>query len=327
MALRPANPRWGRDETTWLRALAERAGSLCTLSTLAEVPVGRGETLPVLGLVLGCRDPTAPTLGLFGGVHGLERVGTHTVLSYLDQLVEKLSWDRDARARLEDARIVAVPLVNPGGMAQGRRSNPRGVDLMRNAPVDATLPPPFLLGGHRLGPWLPWYRGRKGVQELEARAVEDFVRVELFPARAALSLDVHSGFGFRDRLWYPYARQVGGFPRMAEVRRLAGLLERTAPHHIYVVEPQSNSYTTHGDLWDHLFDQHVAERGEGTPWVPWTLEMGSWQWVRKNPRQALQRFGAFNPVLPHRYARVMRRHVGLIDLMLSWVRNPEAWAR
>ena len=31
--------------------------------------------------------------------------------------------------------------------------------------------------------------------------------------------------------------------------------------------------------------------------LPFTLEMGSWLWVRKNPRQMLDYFGYFNPVI------------------------------
>ena len=69
-------------------------------------------------------------LGVVGGVHGLERVGTHVVLSYLTTLVQLLQWDTLLRSSLERTRIVLVPLVNPGGMARRRRSNPDGVDLM-----------------------------------------------------------------------------------------------------------------------------------------------------------------------------------------------------
>ena len=38
---------------------------------------------------------------------------------------------------LKDIRVAFIPLVNPSGMLRRRRSNAQGVDLMRNAPIDA----------------------------------------------------------------------------------------------------------------------------------------------------------------------------------------------
>ena len=51
--------------------------------------------------------------------------------------------------------------------------------------------------------------------------------------------------------------------------------------------------------------------------LPWTLEMGSWAWVRKNPLQVFQALGFFNPIKPHRYARTMRRHARLVEFLWS----------
>lgn len=201
------------------------------------------------------------------------------MLSFLYSLIENLRWDRELRRRFEACRLVAVPLVNPGGMLLGQRCNPRGVDLMRNAPVEPSGRVSFLLGGQRLSRRLPWYRGRRGdPMEPETQAVSDFVVREMFEADCALAIDAHSGFGVDDRLWYPYAKG-GDFPRTREAIELARLLERTYPHHRYRVEPQADSYTTAGDLWDHLFDAHVARHGlDGPVFLPWTLEMGSWAW-------------------------------------------------
>jgi hypothetical protein len=63
---------------------------------------------------------------------------------------------------LQRLHIVFMPIVNPGGMLRGTRANPQGVDLMRNAPVQAQDGAPPLLSGQRIGPWLPWYRGPAG---------------------------------------------------------------------------------------------------------------------------------------------------------------------
>jgi len=53
--------------------------------------------------------------------------------------------------------------------------------------------------------------------------------------------------------------------------------------------------------------------------------MGSWAWVRKNPWQLWSIDGSFNPVLPHRVKRTLRRHLPLFDLLLHAIRSHEAW--
>lgn len=278
-------------------------------------------SLPLLGLRLGAADPSAPTLGLFGGVHGLEQVGSHVVLSVLEALVARLAWDRELQQQLERARIVAMPVINPLGLALRTRSNANGVDLMRNAPVDAEGRPTPLVGGHRIASWLPWYRGPEGApMQTESQALMDFVESEMFASSFAIALDVHSGFGTSDRLWYPYARRPGGYEREPECLQLAERLLEFEPHHVYTVEPQAKQYTTHGDLWDFAFMQHRAKHGAaGSLFLPWTLEIGSWLWVKKNPLQMFSPLGAFNPIKPHRYARAMRRHSRLIECLWSLV--------
>src|SRR5258705_333230 len=78
--------------------------------------------------------------------------------------------------------LVFVPLVNPGGLVRGTRANPNGVDLMRNAPVDAAERVPYLIGGQRISASLPWYRGALGAaMELEGAALCRVVREELLP--------------------------------------------------------------------------------------------------------------------------------------------------
>jgi hypothetical protein len=163
--------------------------------------------------------------------------------------------------------------------------------------------------------------------EKESSALVEFVRQEMFSSKAALTLDFHSGFGMKDRLWFPYAKGSGRFPRIREVRNLITLLERTYPNHNYRIEPQAVNFTAHGDLWDYIFDLHMEETGPtGPPFIPWTLEMGSWRWIRKNPSQIFSSLGPFNPMVPHRLRRVMRRHLVLVDLLLRAVHNFRTWA-
>jgi hypothetical protein len=49
--------------------------------------------------------------------------------------------------------------------------------------------------------------------------------------------------------------------------------------------------------------------------LPLTLEMGSWLWVKKNPRQLFSRHGMFNPLIEHRQQRVLRQHQVLLEFL------------
>lgn len=295
------------------------------VEVLERVRVGNHE-FPIYGIVVGSEDRKVPTFGVFGGVHGLERVGSQVAIAYLESLFAQMEWDRDMVERFKAVRLVSIPIVNPGGMHLGWRANPNGVDLMRNAPIEATVSPWPLIGGHRISPRLPYFRGMHGM-EAEARALVDFARKEMFEAQCAIALDLHSGFGALDRLWYPYAKTTMPYPRHPETIALADLFTRSFPNHVYRIEPQSISYTTHGDIWDYLFDEHYAGPGQNKDitFVPWTLEMGSWLWVRKNPAQLLDPMGIFNPVKEHRLRRTLRRHLPLLDFLLRAVKHHEVW--
>jgi hypothetical protein len=313
-------------ETERLATAWVAAGGRC--EAIAEIPVGArapGARFPVLAFEIGSRDPRAPVLGLFGGVHGLERIGSQVVIAYLASFLGLAQWDESLQWLLERTRLIAVPIVNPVGMYLHRRANPRGVDLMRNSPTEAR-DATWLLGGHRISPRLPWYRGTEGELEAESAALCRFVEERSFASRFALWVDVHSGFGRIDRLWFPYARTREPFPWLAEVVALKGLLDQAYPHHVYRLEPQALNYVTHGDLWDYLFDRHARERtaGEGLV-LPLTLEMGSWAWVRKNPWQMFSYAGPFNPIKPHRERRVLRRHLGLMDFLLRAAGSHRRW--
>jgi hypothetical protein len=289
----------------------------------AEVEVD-GHRLPIHLLSIGNPSPQVPVVGLFGGVHGLERIGAEVVLAFLRALLQRLRWDASLEQLLERVRLVAMPLVNPGGMWLRTRANPRGVDLMRNAPVDAVHPVPLLLGGQRLSDALPWYRGTAGApMEIESRALCEVVERELLPHVFALSVDCHSGFGLRDRLWFPHAHTPRPIEHLPEMLALSDLLDETLLHHRYVVEPQSRQYLAHGDLWDHLYLR--MQRARSGPLLPLTLEMGSWLWVKKNPRQLFSRLGLFNPLIEHRQQRVLRRHLTLLDFVLRAAASHTRW--
>ncbi|NCN41060.1 DUF2817 domain-containing protein [bacterium] len=312
-----------------IEELARKCPGFARVRTL-ETVVAKGREFPIYAFEIGSQDPEAPVFALFGGVHGLERVGTHVALAYLESLFAQAEWDKDLRKRFETCRIVSIPLINPAGMFFGQRSNMNGIDLMRNSPTRSKESVPYLLGGHHIGPNLPWYMGPEGSteMELEAQVLVNFVKEQCFQSKAVLCLDIHSGFGMKDRLWYPYAKTAEAFPALPEVQNVRRLLDLSYPNHIYAVEPQSESYTTHGDLWDYIFDEHLATNLDfKRAFIPWTLEIGSWLWIRKNPRQLFSALGPFNPIKIHRHRRTMRRHLPLLDFFLRSVSNYQSWIR
>lgn len=316
-----------------LQLLLRRAGPDVRREVLCEVDL-HGEKLPVYGLECGSTHPAAPAVAFIGGVHGVERIGSQVVLSWLHTVIERLRWDDGFARELEHVRLVFVPLVSPGGMRRRTRANPAGVDLMRNAPIDSAEAMPWMLGGQRLSPRLPWYRGAAGApMQPESRALCEYIERRVSRQPFSVLLDCHSGFGTRNHVWFPYAGSRKPIDSLADIYALRSLFRGTHPHHsIYVIEPQSRRYMTDGDLWDWLYlrsrEGHSLDQ---RLFLPLTLEMGSWLWVKKNPLQLFGRLGLFNPVEPHRVRRILRQHLVLFDFMIRaavshrrWRPSPEA---
>jgi len=280
------------------------------------------QSFPFYAVEIGQRAPDKPVMLLTAGVHGLEKIGTQVVLAYLETLCRRLEWDHQFADLFNKVQLCLLPLVNPAGMALGWRSNHHHVDLMRNAPVEAQEKAAWLLGGQRYSPRLPWYRGAAGVLEQENQLLLSYAQSH-FQAPFLLALDCHSGFGRTDRLWFPYAKSARQpIAHLAQMHRLRELFFQTYPQQNYIFEPQSRHYLCHGDIWDYLYDQ--ALQSELT-FLPLTLEMGSWNWVRKNPFQLLRSHGLFHPVKPHRIKRVLRSHLILFDFLLHATAAAPDW--
>lgn len=310
-------------ELAELEQVVAEGGSLLEVEVACEVKSG-ADQYPVYAIALGSSASDAPAVGFFGGIHGLERIGAEVVLAYLRNLVRRLRWDDVLCRKLESLRLVFMPVVNPGGLARGTRANPNGIDLMRNAPVDATEPVPFLVGGQRISASLPWYRGaRDQPMEAESRAVCDVVERQLLSRPFSIAIDCHSGFGARDRIWFPYAHTAVPIPHLAEMHALKEIFDQAYVHHDYTFEPQSRQYLAHGDLWDYLYGKAVACQDH--LFLPMTLEMGSWLWVKKNPRQLFSRHGIFNPLIRHRQERVLRRHLSWLDFLTRAASSYRRW--
>lgn len=310
-------------ELSELQQLIAEGGDQLQARTLCEARVG-SRRFPVQAISLGNPSLDVPAVGFFGGVHGLERIGAEVVIAFLRSLVKRLAWDELLHQQLREMRLVFMPLVNPGGLWLGTRANPNGVDLMRNAPVEALQPVPLLIGGQRLSRGLPWYRGAAGAaMEVESAALCALVEEELLSRRFSLAVDCHSGFGTRDRLWFPHAHTAEPIEHLPELHALRRIFEQAHVHHQYVFEPQSLQYLTHGDLWDHLYLRALDKPDR--VFLPLTLEMGSWLWVKKNPRQLFSRMGIFNPLIGHRQQRVMRRHLSLLEFFTRAARSHPRW--
>ena len=67
-----------------------RAGSVqFEIQAVCEVQTRRVpfQVFPVFTASFGSRDPQAPAVGFFGGLHGLERIGTLMILHYMRALL------------------------------------------------------------------------------------------------------------------------------------------------------------------------------------------------------------------------------------------------
>ncbi len=281
--------------------------------------------LPIYTFSMGSRDPKSPVLFITGGVHGLERIGAQLAWSLLKTTLDRLLWDESLRQLFTKIRLVIIPLLNPFGYERYQRSNPHGVDLMRNSPIISNEKVPFLLSGQRISSKLPWFQGEQGILELENQALDQVFQKEASESACVISVDFHSGFGMKDRLWFPYSFTKKPFENLAHMHALTHLFEQTHPYHIYQIEPQSEGYLLNGDMWDYLYIKYNEQNKKGL-FLPITLEMGSWTWVKKNPLQLFSKHGPFNPIKEHRIKRTYRRHHLLFDFLLKATYSNNIWS-
>lgn len=310
-------------EQQQLDAIIQQLGNRAQVEVLETIS-HQNQQFPIYSIALGSQRDDVPVIAYFGGVHGLEKIGTEVLLAYLQTLANLLDWDQELNRRLEQARLLFVPIINPVGVFYGTRCNGNGVDLMRNAPIES-IGKTKLYSGHRISPRLPWYRGETTVMEAEAQALCQVVRQQLQRSSLLIAVDLHSGFGIQDRLWFPYASRKTPFPSLAEAHALKALFDQCYPHHFYKIEPMSQEYVINGDLWDYLYNEFWQQQQQTTGFMPLTLEMGSWQWLRKNPMHLFLRHGLFHPVLPHRQQRILRRHLTLFDFLFRAALYPQKW--
>ena len=87
----------------------------------------------------------------------------------------------------------------------------------------------------------------------ESTALCELVERELLGRPFSLAMDCHSGFGLRDRIWFPFAHRRSPIRHLAQLDALHEIFQQSNSHHPYVFEPQSRQYLAHGDLWDYLY--------------------------------------------------------------------------
>ncbi|MGR5268717.1 DUF2817 domain-containing protein [Vibrio astriarenae] len=277
-------------------------------------------SLPLYALNIGAKDPTLPCLVLTGSIHGVERIGSQIILAFIKSLMRRIQWDKELQRLLTRIQIIAIPVVNPWGVALKKRANHNGVDLMRNAPVNATNPAMQLYAGQTISSKLPWFRGNPDNMEKELTHTSNYLLNVSRSASSTIVLDLHSGFGTKDRLWFPFAHHKKPPDNIEQYYLLYRLFRKSYPHYeLYQFEPQWHQYTTHGDFWDWQYLQHFEESSHH--FLPLTLELGSWLWVKKNPMQLLSFSQLFHPTKPHRIKRVQRRHSTLLNYLMQVLDN------
>src|SRR5574341_1161071 len=108
-----------------LRALEEKHRGRLTLEDAGRSFEGR----PVYLLTLG-RGPKKVLL--WSQMHGDEPSATPALLDVIDFLLSRRE-EPAARAILEDATLLVVPMLNPDGAERYQRRNAQGIDVNRDA--------------------------------------------------------------------------------------------------------------------------------------------------------------------------------------------------
>ncbi|TGL40390.1 M14 family zinc carboxypeptidase [Leptospira perdikensis] len=256
--------------------------------------------------------------GLVAGVHGLETIGIRVLLDFLDDLFARKTSDLYKEIRDGELGIVCIPILNPGGVAMKRRSNPGGVDLMRNSGVEA-VKAPFFFGGHKISNLFPYYRGN--VLQSESKVLDRFYAEYLLPAENKMIpvIDIHSGFGAVDHVWWPYAGTHEQCADETLFQNIANYLTTKFNHILYRFGPQSETYTTHGDLWDRLYNEYQKIKPDtdinGSRFLPLTLEIGTWSDIQLDPWKIFRKRGIFNPTRELKQESIISHRKFLTDVL------------
>ncbi|TGN11059.1 M14 family zinc carboxypeptidase [Leptospira ilyithenensis] len=289
-----------------------------------------GFRFPIHALEIGTEKAIRQRpVGIVAGVHGLETVGIRILLDFLEYILHKKSDGYMEELAKGKVGLVVIPIVNPGGVAKKFRSNPAGVDLMRNSGVEAESAP-ILFGGQKWTSKLPYFRGNS--LEPESRALYRFIHQYFYPVKNAIMpvLDLHSGFGTIDHVWWPYAGTKTPCIDTPIYERMAEFLAKGKKHTRFKFGPQSETYTTHGDLWDLFYDHYIEKVLPASPksnsrFLPLTLEVGTWSDIKDNPSKLFRKRGIFNPAKENKFETITTYRDFLRDFVLLGQSDLKDW--
>ncbi|EQA34899.1 zinc carboxypeptidase [Leptospira inadai serovar Lyme str. 10] len=313
-----------------LLRIAKLGGKLAKLRQVGfSRRTSEGFRFPIYCLELGTEQGLAKhPVGITAAVHGLETIGIQILLDFLEYIIHPGSNGYLPEFKKGKLGLIVIPIVNPGGVAAKSRSNPGGVDLMRNSGIDAVKPLPFF-GGQKLSNKLPYFRGH-GL-EPESRILFRTMYEKFFGVPDAVMpvLDLHSGFGTVDNVWWPYAYTKEPCPDTPIYRKLTAHLRENCGHIHFSYGPQSESYTTHGDLWDKFYDHykevHSDKKEWGAKFLPLTLEVGTWSDIKEEPMKLFSKKGIFRPAEQNKRETLTRYRGFLRDFIRIGLSQPKDW--
>lgn len=88
-----------------IEAIVKQNRDVLTSEVLCKISDNQ-QTLPIYVLKLETTRRNAPCISYVGGIHGLERIGTQVVLSFLETLLERMKWDKVFEDILNRVRII-----------------------------------------------------------------------------------------------------------------------------------------------------------------------------------------------------------------------------
>ena len=79
-------------ELEQLERIIERFGDKARTQVIERIHY-KDHEFPIHCITLGSTQPDAPVLAFFGGVHGLEKIGSEVILAYMETISQLLDWD------------------------------------------------------------------------------------------------------------------------------------------------------------------------------------------------------------------------------------------
>ena len=244
-------------------------------------------------------SPTAPTLIITAGCHGLEEIGCKISLSFLNAFMKY-------NLQNQSINLFVIPVLNPYGLITKHRSNINGVDLMRNGPVKKKEKSTFFFGGHNWSSLFPFYRGTK-LQPENKILISLMEEIYAKTNDKIFYIDIHSGFGSKNIILLSPSSKLTRNKKLFSIfinqAQTAGMKVGELP------------YLIQGDMLDYLYNLFPKERSAFA-----TIEIGTWKYLRRHPWLIFKIKNWFNP--PKKYTKeVVELHTSMLINMLKDIMN------